>query len=122
VNPPSTTTKAYVGAAIAVCAAIAGMFAESTIGKLAAILAAGLTAYLGVFKAKNTETVETGPGEGSVKVGTVVSKTGQVVGEVVADTGTATGGVIAGTTGLVGQVLNATVGKVLPTSGTGRHG
>lgn len=117
---PSTATKAYVSAAIAVCAALGGTFATSTLGQGAVIVAAALTAYLGVFKSKNTATVETGPGVEPVTVGTVLSKTGAVVGTITADTGSAAGGIVAGTTGVLGQVLDATIGKVLP--GKGAHG
>lgn len=116
-NPPSTATKAYVAAVIAICSVVAGIFAESAIGQGAAIIGAGLAAYLGVFKTKNTETLETGPGTEPL-IKDVVSKTGAVVGTVVADTGAATGGLIAGTTGAVGQALDATLGQVLP---GGRH-
>jgi hypothetical protein len=121
VNPPSTATKAYVSAVIAICAAVGGTFADTGPGKFCVIIAAGLTAYLGVFKTKNTQTVETGPGDEPVTVATVVSDTGTVLGTITADTGTATGGIVAGTTGVLGQVLNATIGKVLP-SGGGKHG
>lgn len=119
---PSIAAKAYMSAAAAMCALIAGTFIDTTLGRICAVIGAGITAYLATWKTRNTETVETGPGDGPVQVGTVLSDTGVKVGEVLADTGAATGGVVAGTTGLVGQVLNATVGKVLPTGGGGRHG
>lgn len=119
-KPPSTAAKAYIAAAIALCSAVGGVLVHSTIGQVCVIIAATLTAYLGVFKTRNTATVETGPGVEPVTVGTVLSKTGAVVGTITADTGAAAGGIVAGTTGVLGQVLDATIGKVLP--GKGAHG
>lgn len=108
-NPPSTATKAYASALIAVCAAIGGTFADSTIGKIAIILGAAVTAWLGTYKSKNTQVVKTGDAD-SVTLGEVVSTTGEVVGDVVATTGAATGGIVKGTTGTLGKVLDATIG------------
>lgn len=120
-NPASAYAKATAGGVLAGIASLGVALSDGhvTTGEWLIVLGAVITGALGVGATKNTTVVRTGPGDGPVIVGEVLSSTGAKVGEVVVDTGTATGGVVAGTTGIVGQVLDATLGKVLP--GTGRH-
>lgn len=111
---PSETAKAYAGSLVTILGVIAATFVETTLGKVASVLGAGIGAWLAIYTTKNTQAVRTGVGDEPVTIGQVVSDTGQVVGQITADTGSAVGGVVAGTTGVVGKVLDATVGLVIP--------
>lgn len=121
-RPPSAYTKAVSGGFLAAAAALGAALSDGHVAAGEWLIMAGafITGALGVGAARNTQTVETGPGV-EVSVGDVVSSTGAKVGEVIVDTGLATGGIVAGTTGVLGQVLDATVGKLLP-SGRRRGG
>jgi hypothetical protein len=114
-RPPSAYAKAASGGFLAAAAAFGAALADGriTAGEWLIMLGAFITGALGVGATRNTQTVETGPGD-TVTVGDVVSSAGTKVGEVIVDTGLATGGIVADTTGLLGQVLDATVGKLLP--------
>lgn len=121
--PFSAYAKATTGGVVAGMGALGVALEDGQITAVEWLIVLGtfITGTLGVGATKNTRVVTTGPGDGPVVLGEVVSSTGAVVGEVVADTGAAAGGIVAGTTGIVGGILDATLGKLVP-SGGGRHG
>ncbi len=102
-NPPSTIAKAVIGMLAAVAGSIGATFPNSTIGKIAVVVAAGLAALTAVYLTKNTATL-----------GSAVAATGAELGAATALTGAAAGTVVAGTTGLVGTAIDATIGRLIP--------
>lgn len=110
----SVASKAVMGMVVTVAGAIAATFPDSALGKICAVVAAGLGAFITVYFTKNTQKFRTGVGDGPVTVGTFLSDSGNQIGKLTADTGAFVGGTVAGTTGVVGSIIDGTIGKLIP--------
>jgi hypothetical protein len=121
-RPLSSYSKAFGGGVLAALAAVANGLSDGEWTAKETLIAIGafIAGALGVYRIRNTQTVETGAEPGPVTIAKVVSRTGAEVGTVVADTGAAAGGIVAGTTGVLGAVVDGTLGKLIP--GGGRRG
>lgn len=112
-RPLSAYAKVAASMVGAIATALAATLPNTTAGKWGAVVLAVLVAMGLVQQTRNTQTVETGPGD-EPKVSELVNKAGATVGTLTADTGAAAGAIVAGTTGSVGKVLDATLGKIIP--------